>query len=153
MSSVSSDTNNRATALTCRAPVLSSLSTVLRIVSELAGRILVSVLFLVSGIGKIGAYADVAGDMASAGVPPVLLPLVIATEVVGGVAIVLGWRTRIVAFLLAGYSLLAAIVFHLNLGDPVEAVMFFKDLSIAGAFLLLVAHGAGPLSLDRRSGR
>lgn len=82
-----------------------------------------------------------------------MLPLVIATEIAGSVAIVLGWRTRIVAFLLAGLSPLTAVVFHLNLADPVEAVMFFKNLSIAGGFLLRVAHGAGPLTLDRRRGR
>src|SRR5438552_2767460 len=82
--------------------------------SELAGRILLSVLFLLSGLGKVGAYAATAGYMSSVGVPSVLLPVVIATEVLGAIAIILGWQTRISAFLLAGYSLLAALVFHAN---------------------------------------
>jgi putative oxidoreductase len=80
-----------------------------------------------------------------------LLPAVIATEVLGALAIILGWKTRIVAFLLAGFSLLTAIAFHNNLADQTQLIMFFKNLSIAGGFLLLVANGAGPLSLDRRS--
>ena len=66
------------------------------------------------------------------------------------IAIILGWQTRIIAFLLAGYSLLAALVFHTNFGNQIEMIMFLKNVSIAGGFLLLVANGAGPLSLDRR---
>jgi len=119
-------------------------------VSELAGRILLSVLFLLSGVGKITAYAATAAYMSSVGVPGVLLPVVIATEVLGAIAIVLGWQTRITAFLLAGYSLLAALVFHANFADQIEMIMFLKNVSIAGGFLLLVANGAGPLSFDRR---
>jgi putative oxidoreductase len=119
-------------------------------VSELAGRSLLSVLFLLSGVGKIGAYAATAGYMSSVGVPSVLLPVVIATEVLGATAIILGWETRITAFLLAGYSLLTALVFHTNFADQIEMIMFLKNVSIAGGFLLLVANGAGPLSLDRR---
>jgi putative oxidoreductase len=118
--------------------------------SELAGRILLSVLFLLSGLGKVGAYAATAGYMSSVGVPSVLLPVVIATEVLGAIAIILGWQTRISAFLLAGYSLLAALVFHANFADQIEMIMFLKNVSIAGGLLLLVANGAGPLSLDRR---
>ena len=119
-------------------------------VAELAGRSLLSVLFLLSGVGKIGAYAATAAYMSSVGVPSVLLPVVIATEVLGATAIILGWQTRIAAFLLAGYTLLAALVFHINFADQIEMIMFLKNVSIAGGFLLLVANGAGPLSLDRR---
>ena len=119
-------------------------------VSELAGRSLLSVLFLLSGVGKIGAYAGTAAYMSSLGVPSVLLPVVIATEVLGATAIILGWETRITAFLLAGYSLLTALIFHTNFADQIEMIMFLKNVSIAGGFLLLVVNGAGPLSLDRR---
>jgi putative oxidoreductase len=91
--------------------------------------------------------------MSSVGVPSVLLPVVIATEVLGATAIILGWQTRISALLLAGYSLLAALIFHTNFADQIEMIMFLKDVSIAGGFLLLVANGAGPLSLDRRLAR
>ena len=119
-------------------------------VSELAGRSLLSVLFLLSGVGKIGAYAATGTYMSSFGVPGVLLPVVIATEVLGAIAIMLGWQTRIAAFLLAGYSLLAALIFHANFADQIEMIMFLKNVSIAGGFLLLAANGAGALSVDRR---
>ena len=119
-------------------------------VSELAGRILLSGLFLLSGVGKVGAYAATAAYMSSVGVPGVLLPVVIATEVLGAIAIILGWQTRVSALLLAGYSLLAALIFHTNFADQIEMIMFLKNVSIAGGFLLLVANGAGPLSFDRR---
>ena len=122
-------------------------------VSELAGRSLLSVLFLLSGVGKISAYAATAAYMSSVGVPGGLLPVVIATEVLGATAIVLGWQTRVSALLLAGYSLLAALIFHTNFADQIEMIMFLKNVSIAGGFLLLVANGAGPLSLDRRLGK
>jgi putative oxidoreductase len=119
-------------------------------VAELAGRVLLSSLFLVSGLGKMAAYAATAGYMASLGVPGALLPLVIATEVLGAILIIVGWKTRVVAFLLAGFSLLTALVFHSNFADQNQATHFLKNVAIAGAFLLLVANGAGPLSLDRR---
>jgi putative oxidoreductase len=122
----------------------------LKSAAELGGRVLLSLMFLMSGIGKITGYAATAGYMASAGVPGVLLPLVIATEVLGAVAIIAGWQTRIVAFLLAGFTLLTALLFHNNFGDQIQMIMFMKNVSIAGAFLLLVANGAGRFSLDAR---
>ena len=142
-------TTTTARGMSTRASQESPTSTV-KNVSELAGRILLSVLFLLSGVGKIGAYGGTAAYMSSAGVPGVLLPVVIATEVLGAIAIILGWQTRVAALLLAGYSLLAAVIFHTNFADQIEMIMFLKNVSIAGGFLLLAANGAGPLSLDRR---
>ena len=135
-----------------RSPQASRADTVGK-VSELIGRALLSVLFLLSGVGKIGAYAATAAYMSSVGVPGVLLPVVIATEVLGALAIILGWHTRIAAFLLAGYSLLTALIFHANFADQIQMIMFLKNVSIAGGLLLLVGNGAGPLSLDRRRAR
>src|SRR5580658_9663263 len=117
--------------------------------SGVAGRVLLAVLFLLSGLGKLGAYSATAAFMSSAGVPGALLPLVIATEVIGSLAIMLGWKTRVVAVLLAGFSLLTAIVFHHNFADQMQMIEFLKDVSIAGGLLLLVAKGPGPLSIDR----
>ena len=121
--------------------------------AELAGRILLASLFLLSGLSKLGAYSATAGYMSSAGVPGAVLPVVIAVEVLGSLAIILGWKTRVAAGLLAGFSLLAAFVFHNNFGNQIQMIMFLKNVSIAGGFLLLLANGAGPLSLDRRSAR
>lgn len=121
--------------------------------AELAGRILLATIFLIAGVGKISAYAGTAAYMASMGVPGALLPLVIATEVLGAIAIVLGYRTRLTAFLLAGFTLLAGLIFHHHFADQMQMIMFLKDLAITGGFLLLVVHGAGRWSLDHKAGR
>jgi putative oxidoreductase len=119
-------------------------------ISELAGRILLAVIFLLSGLTKIAGYTATAGYMSSMGVPSALLPLVIATEVLGSIAVIVGWKTRIAAFLLGGFSVLAGALFHNNFADQIQMIMFMKDVAIAGGFALLVAHGAGPLSIDAR---
>lgn len=119
--------------------------------TEVLGRVLIAGLFLLSGVGKLSAYTATAGYMASVGVPSGVLPLVIATEVLGSLAIILGWKTRIVAFLLAGFTLLTGILFHNNFADQIQMIMFMKNVSIAGAFLLLTVNGAGPISLDNKS--
>jgi putative oxidoreductase len=117
--------------------------------TDLAGRVLLGLLFLLSGLGKLAAYSATAAFMSSARVPGALLPAVITTEVIGALATMLGWKTRIFAVLLAGFSLLTAIVFHHNFADQMQMIEFLKDVSIAGGFLLLVAKGAGRLSIDR----
>lgn len=117
---------------------------------ELGGRILLASLFLLSGLTKLTSYGATAAYMTATGVSAALLPIVIATEVLGSLAVILGWHTRIAALLLAGFTLLAAALFHNNLGDQIQMIMFLKDVSITGAFLMLVANGAGPLSLDHR---
>jgi putative oxidoreductase len=121
--------------------------------TEVAGRVLLALLFLLAGIGKLGASGATAAYMSSAGVPRALLPAVIAIELGGALAIILGWKTRVAAALLAGFSVLTALIFHNNFADQTQMIMFLKNVSIAGGFLLLVAHGAGPFSLDRRSSR
>ncbi|MES2314056.1 MAG: DoxX family protein [Pseudomonadota bacterium] len=126
-------------------------SLTLKSTTELFGRVLIVSLFLLSGVGKITAYTATAGYMASVGVPGAMLPLVIATEVLGSLAIILGWKTRIVAFLMAGFTLLTGILFHNHFADQMQMIMFMKNVSIAGAFLLLTVHGAGPISLDNKS--
>ena len=120
-------------------------------VIELGGRVLLASLFLISGLGKIGSYAGTAGYMAAVGVPGALLPLVIALEVLGGIAIIVGWQTRVVALLLAGFTLVAGMLFHSNFADQMQTIMFLKNVAIAGGFLLLAAKGSGRLSLDSRS--
>src|SRR6202050_2349180 len=120
--------------------------------AEVSGRFLLALLFLLSGVGKLGAYTATAAYMSATGVPGAWLPAVIAIEIFGSLAIVLGWKTRMAAVLLAGVSVLNALQFHNNLADQTQMIMFFKNLSIAGGFLLLAANGAGPLSLGGRAG-
>ena len=117
----------------------------LRDFTELGGRVLLATLFLVAGLGKIGSYAATAGYMTAVGLPGELLPAVIAAEVLGAIVIVVGWRTRVTAFLLAGFTLVSALIFHNDFADQVQSVMFLKNVSVAGGFLLLVGRGAGPL--------
>ena len=124
----------------------------LRNATELAGRILLASLFLLSGLGKITAYAATAGYMASVGVPGALLPLVIVTELLCSLAIILGWQTRVVSLLLAGFTLVTGALFHNNFADQIQMVMFFKNVAIVGGLLMLVADGAGRYSLDARAG-
>jgi len=119
--------------------------------SELAGRILLATIFLITGLGKIASYAATAGYMDATGIPGELLPVVIAFEVLAAIALVAGWKTRLTAFLLAGFTLLSGLVFHSNFADQMQMIMFLKNVAITGGLLLLVANGAGALSLDRRA--
>ena len=112
------------------------------------GRLFISGMFVMSGLNKIGNYDNTVGWMEAMGVPGAMLPLAIALEVFGGLAIIAGWKTRIFATLLAGFCLVSAILFHANFEDQVEMIMFMKNVAIAGGFLFLVAHGAGSYSLD-----
>lgn len=118
--------------------------------SGLVGRVLISFMFLMSGLSKIGSYEGTQGYMEAMGVPGSLLPLVIAFEVLAPLAIIVGFKTRIAAFLLAGFSLLSAVLFHANFDDQMQAIMFMKNVTIAGGFMFLVAHGAGKFSIDNR---
>ena len=121
--------------------------------ADLMGRVLISAIFLVAGLNKVTGYAGTQAYMESMGVPGALLPLVIVLEVVGALAIITGWRTRVVAFLLAGFSVVSALLFHGALGDPTQFILFMKNLAMAGGFLFLVARDAGEWSLDARRDR
>lgn len=114
------------------------------------GRILIAALFLMAGIGKISGYEGTQGYMEAAGVPGALLPLVIATEILGAILIIVGWKVRQVALALAGYTLLIALLFHFDFGDRAQTTHFLKNLAITGGFLFLFVNGAGAYSLDNR---
>jgi putative oxidoreductase len=116
--------------------------------SSLVGRILISIIFLMAGISKISGYAGTQGYMEAMGVPGALLPAVIALEVLGAIAIIVGFKTRIVAFLLAGFSIISAVLFHYNPEDQMQMMLFMKNIAIAGGFLFLVSNGAGLVSID-----
>jgi putative oxidoreductase len=117
-------------------------------VAELLGRVLISAIFIVAGFSKIGGYAGTQGYMESMGVPGAVLPLVIATELGGGLLVLAGLWTRAAAFAVGGFSALSALLFHSNFGDQTQQILFMKDFAMAGGFLFLVAHGAGAFSLD-----
>ncbi len=115
-----------------------------------AGRALLSLLFLWSGYGSVTNYAGTQAYMENSGIPGALLPLVIATELGGALALLAGWQTRWAALALAGFCLLSALVFHTGFGDTNQLIHFLKNLGLAGGFLILAAAGPGALSLDER---
>lgn len=115
-------------------------------------RLLLAGLFLVAGLSKIGQYAGTQAYMASVGLPGALLPLVILLEVGGALALIVGFQARGVALALALFSIVSALLFHFNLADQIQSLMFLKNLSIAGGLLVLAATGAGPWSLDKDRG-
>lgn len=114
-----------------------------------AGRILLCLVFLISGIQKIVDVAGTQQYMQAMGVPGILVYPVIALEIFGPLAVILGWKAREAAFLLAGFSILSAFLFHWNLSDQIQTIMLLKNFAIAGGLLMIVAHGPGTLSVGR----
>ena len=114
------------------------------------GRLLLAAIFIQAGWSKIGGYDEAVAYMAKAGVSGSLLPLVIVVELLGGLLIVIGWQTRLVAIGLAIFTILAAYLFHMNFGDRNQAIHFMKNMAIAGGFLALAAGGPGAWSIDGR---
>ena len=119
--------------------------------SALLGRLFLAMIFIQSGLSKMSDYAATQDYMDAMGVSSALLPLVIALEVVGGIAIVIGFKARLVALAMAGFSLLSALLFHTNFSDETQTIMLMKNIAIAGGFLMIVAHGAGAYALDNRN--
>ncbi|MDV6344875.1 DoxX family protein [Nitrosomonas sp. Is37] len=117
----------------------------------LIARVLIAYIFVMAGVNKLGVgYEGTAQYMASMGVSSFLLPLTIALEVGGGVALILGWQTRAIALLLAGFTVVAGIIFHGGSADQIQQIMLMKNISMAGGLLVLALTGAGRLSLDRK---
>lgn len=116
----------------------------------LVARILMPILFIVAGYGKMGdAYAGTQQYMQAMGVPGFLLPLTILLEFGGGLAILFGFLTRTVALFTAGFTILTALLFHTNFAEGVNQLMFMKNLTIAGGFIVLAVAGPGGFSIDR----
>ena len=117
---------------------------------QLLGRIMLALIFILAGLGKIQDPAGTAGYMQSAGVPGILLWPTIALEVLGGLALVLGYKTRYAAFTLAIFSVVAALMFHRNFADQMQMIMFLKNIAIAGGLLLLAVGGSTAFSMDNK---
>lgn len=118
--------------------------------THLAGRILIALIFVLSGFGKITNPAGTAAYMQAMGVPALLLWPTAALELLGGIAIIVGFQTRIVAAALAVFCVVSALIFHSNFADQMQMINFMKNLAMAGGFLFLVSNGATALSVDGR---
>ena len=117
---------------------------------NIAARVLMSQLFIISGVGKLTAYGGTIGYFESLGLPmpAVLVAVTIIIELGGGVALLLGFKTQWVAAVLALFTVGSALIAHLNLSDPMQQINFTKNLAIAGGLLLFVKYGAGQPSID-----
>ena len=114
----------------------------------LTARLLASAIFISAGFSKLGAgYAGAQGYMASVGLPGELLPLVIALEIGGGLALLLGFQARLVAFALSVFCIVSGVLFHSG-ADPMQQIMFMNNLAMAGGLLAFTLFGAGRVSLD-----
>jgi putative oxidoreductase len=119
----------------------------------LLGRILLAIPFILSGVGKLAAPAATQGYIAAMAVPVPVIAFVIAViiEVGGGALLLVGYRTRIVALVMAVFSIATALLFHHNFGDQNQFIHFMKNVMLAGGLLQIVAFGAGAFSVDNRS--
>ena len=125
----------------------------LQALSAPIGRLLLSMIFIFSGFTKITGYAATQGYMEAMGVPGMLLPLVIAVELLGGIAILLGFKARLVSIVMAGFSVVSALLFHQFWIDESQMNPFMKNIAMAGGFLMIFAHGAGAYSIDNSNHR
>lgn len=118
-------------------------------IALLIARILMPILFISAGYGKISDYEGTQQYMQAMGVPGFLLPLTILLELGGGLAILFGFLTRTTAIFTAVFTLLTALLFHSNFAEGMNQLMFMKNMTIAGGYLLLFITGPGKWSLDR----
>jgi putative oxidoreductase len=116
------------------------------------GRILIAVIFIMSGLGKLGTPAATQGYIASVGLPLPLLGylLAVVTEIGAGALLLIGFQTRLIAAWLAVFTVATAIFFHSDLADQNQFIHFVKNIMITGGLLQVVAFGATSLSLDAR---
>ncbi len=121
----------------------------LNIYLPLVARVLLAVLFLLAGFGKIADVAGTAGYMQSVGLPGFLAWPAIIFEIAVGVLLIAGWQVRIVGLVAAAFCVVTAALFHNNFADQMQMVNFLKNLAIAGGFLLLTANGAGKFAVDK----
>ena len=121
----------------------------------LLGRVLIGLPFVMSGVGKLAAYTATTAYIASVGLPlaPAGWAAAIACEVGGGLCLLLGFRVRPIAVVLAGFTLVAAVAFHHNFADQNQMIHFLKDIMIAGGLMQIAHFGAGAYSLDARRSR
>lgn len=126
-------------------------SITVRDAAALAGRVLLAAIFVLSGVTKLGAVDGTIGYIASVGLPfaGAIFYAVVALEILGGLMLVAGLKTRLAAVALGAFSILAAVTFHADFADQNQMIHFLKNLALAGGMLQVAAFGPGRLALSR----
>ena len=117
---------------------------------ELIGRIFISLIFLIAGVGKIFNYEGTIGYMESFGVTGYLLIPAIIIEILLPLLVIIGYKTKLAAIILALFSILLAVIFHTDFSNQMQLMSFLKNFAIAGGFLIIFVRGAGKYSIDQR---
>ena len=115
---------------------------------EFVGRLLLSILFLIEGLGKISMQENVIMYMEDYGVPGILFVPATALEILFPIILIVGYKTKWAASVMALFTFTVAIIFHTDFSGGMQMIFFFKDLAIAGGFMIIVAYGPGKISLD-----
>ena len=118
------------------------------IILEFVGRVLLSALFLIEGLGKISMQEDVIMYMEDYGVPGILFMPATILEILFPLFLIVGYKTKWAASIMALFTFAVAIIFHTNFDEGMQIMFFLKDLAIAGGFMIIVAYGPGKISLD-----
>ena len=119
---------------------------------DLVARVFISLIFLLSGINKIGNYEGTVGWMESLGMPGIFLIPAIILEIVAPILIMVGYKVKISAALLSAFCVATAIIFHSDFSDQMQFISFMKNIGLAGGFLFIVVNGAKDFSLDKKLG-
>ena len=117
---------------------------------EFIGRIFISLIFLIAGVGKIFNYEGTIGYMESFGVSGYFLITAIIIEILFPLLVIIGYKTKLAAIILALFSILLAVIFHTDFSNQMQLMSFLKNLAIAGGFLIIFVRGAGKYSIDQR---
>jgi len=115
---------------------------------ELIGRVFLSALFLIEGVGKLFTQEQVIMYMEDYGVPGILFIPAVVLEILFPLLLIVGYKTRLAALVMTLFTLTVAIIFHTDFSDGMQLIFFLKDLAIAGGFMIIIAHGSNKLSLD-----
>ena len=115
---------------------------------EFVGRLLLSILFLIEGLGKISMQENVITYMEDYGVPGILFLPATALEILFPIILIVGYKTKWAASVMAIFTFTVAIIFHTDFSEGMQMIFFLKDLAIAGGFIIIVAYGPGKISLD-----
>ena len=118
------------------------------IIVEFIGRVLLSILFLIEGLGKISIQEDVIMYMEDYGVPAILFVAEIILEILFPLFLIVGYKTKWAASIMALFTFTVAMIFHTDFNEGMQMIFFLKDIAIAGGFMIIVAYGPGKISLD-----